>query len=184
MKTATEKQLIRACRRGHARAQQELYQRYVQAMYHVALRLVGERTRAEDVVQEAFIRVFRQLDQFRGEATIGAWIKRITVNTALNELRRTKKMQFTNLEGMEQLAAPTQHSNPAAFSVREIHESIQELPEGSRVILSLYLLEGYQHKEISKILDISVSTSKSQYHRAKKILQEILAKNKQGTHVR
>lgn len=184
MKTLPEQQLIKACRRGQPRAQRELYQRYVQAMYHVALRLVGERTRAEDVVQEAFMRVFRQLDQYRGEATIGSWIKRITINTALNELRRTRHLSFTNLDGLENLEVHTENPRPATFSVREIHQGIQDLPEGSRVVLSLYLLEGYQHQEISQILNISVSTSKSQYHRAKKLLQDILVKNKQGTHAR
>lgn len=182
MKQIPEGKLIKACKRGSPSAQRELYQRYVKAMYHIALRIVGERTQAEDVVQESFVRAFHQLDRFRGEATLGAWLKRITINTALNKIRRNKKLGFTELEDLEFISEPVAIEPQNKYSVEDIHRGIQELPEGSRVVLSLHLLEGYQHKEISQILGITESTSKSQYHRAKKLLQNILVKHKNKTH--
>jgi RNA polymerase sigma-70 factor (ECF subfamily) len=132
---------------------------------------------AEDVVQEAFIQVFKRLHQFKGEATIGAWIKRITINIALNKLQKQKRIKWLGEEDIPD-AQEEVPSTPPIWRVADIHEGIKTLPEGSRVVVTLHLLEGYQHQEIAQILGVSVSTSKSQYHRGKKMLQQILKKNK------
>ncbi len=145
-------------------------------MYHTAVRMLGNRTDAEDVMQEVFVRVFDQLGAFRGESTLGAWIKRITVNTTLNHLRRKKQMHWQELPQTSEIAVPPEQpvSGPEV-DVQRIHRAIKTLPEGCRVIFNLHALEGYQHQEIAQILDISTSTSKSQYRRARLMLQQKLS---------
>ena len=175
------KSLVRACLKGNANAQRQLYDQYIQAMFNVALRIVGNRADAEDVVQEAFINVFTQLSYFKGESTIGAWIKRITVNAALNNLRKRKRTVYVEETFNDSTEEPIKED--PVFKVQDIHHAIKKLPEKCRVVLTLHLIEGYQHKEIASILGISDSTSKSQYHRGKKILRSILKKNKNLSHV-
>ena len=168
---------IKACLRGDPRAQQSLYQQYVKAMYHLAVRMVSDRMEAEDVVQEAFIKVFKNLHQFKGESTIGAWIKKITINIALNKLQKQQKVQWVEEDAIPEQPPETEQPQPA-WKVSDIHAAIKALPAGSRVVVTLHLLEGYQHQEIAQILNISTSTSKSQYARGKKLLQQLLKKNK------
>ncbi len=169
MKTP-EQELIRQCLQGNPRAQYELYERYVDAMYHTALRMVADSTEAEDVVQDGFVKVFQQLHTFRSEATIGAWIKRIIVTTALTHLRSNKKFQIVELNTVAEFSADEEAEVPL-FDARTIHRAIQQLPEGCRVVFNLFLLEGMQHKEIAEALGISESTSKTQYMRAKQLLR-------------
>jgi len=174
--TDLENRLIKQCLLGNAKAQKQIYTRYAGAMYNVAARIVGDRIEAEDVVQDVFIKVFQQLKQFKGQSTLGAWIKRITVNTALNNLRKHKLLVYS--DEMEDQAEEIIESRTTRFSVNEIHHAIKKLPEGSRLVVSLHLIEGYQHQEVASILGISVSTSKSQYHRGKKLLRLGLEKAK------
>lgn len=175
------KKIVKACQRGNPQAQRQLYNLYVQAMFNVAQRIVGDRTEAEDVVQETFISVFQQITHFKGQASIGAWIKRITINTALNHLRKRKKIVY--METVPAGAPESDDTYQVPYQVADIHHGIKQLPEGCRVVLSLHLIEGYQHKEIAQILGITESTSKSQYHRGKKLLKAILKKNKNASHV-
>jgi RNA polymerase sigma factor (sigma-70 family) len=162
---------------GHSASQQILYQKYVNAMYHTVVRMVGNSEDARDVIQDSFIKVFNNLDSFRKDSTLGAWIKRITINTALNYLRkaqRTSTMPFDdNLN-----ETPMETEEVDNISMRSIHRAIKSLPDGSRAVLSLFLLEGYQHKEIAQILGITESTSKTQYRRGKMLLQQKLRKMK------
>ncbi len=178
--TGKERALVRSCLQGRERAQRRLYNAYVGAVYHTCLRICGSATDAEDITQETFIRVFRRLKTFNGTSSLGAWIKRIAVNTSLNHLRGQR--QVTALEDAPEPSSPadTRELFPSeGLTVERIHRAIQQLPDGSRTVLSLHLLEGYQHKEIAGILGITESTSKSQYHRAKKLLQGILEPNRQ-----
>ena len=170
-----ENLLVHQCLSGNKAAQRRLYLRYVQAMYHTAVRMTGNRMDAEDIVQDSFIRVFENLASFKAEAALGAWIKRITINTALSFLRRNNRMTFIDEEpaGMISGTAETAPERPAD-QLKQIHQAIKELPEGCRVVFTLFLLEGYRHKEIAGILNISESTSKSQYLRAKRLLQKKL----------
>lgn len=143
-------------------------------MYNVAYRIVHDEEEADDVLQEAFISAFRSLGHYRGEATFGAWLKRIVVNKAINALKR-KKMDRLPEEGHGDLAVETEDEFlDYPFTVEKVRDAIEELPAGYRTVLSLYLLEGYDHGEIAEILGISESTSKSQFNRSKKKLKEIL----------
>ncbi|GAB4415001.1 MAG: RNA polymerase sigma factor [Bacteroidia bacterium] len=166
--------LVERCLSGDPQAQRALYHRYLRAMYRVALRITGDEMEAEDVLQEAFVRAFRNLHSYKGDATFGAWLKRIVINTAINHLKKRR----TEVVGLEHVAAEPGVEEPQAaspLSMAQISEAIDQLPEGYRNVFSLYLLEGYDHKEIGSILNISEATSKSQYSRARRKLREILA---------
>lgn len=168
-----DEQLIKDCLEGSSHAQEKLYKKYITAVFNRIQRMVANRTLAEDLSQEVFIKVFQQLKQFNGTSTLGAWIKRISINTALNHIRKTKRVRFEELDGNETTENES-YENPPNISMEQIHYAIKKLPEGSRIVLNLYLLEGYQHKEIAQILDISESTSKTQYRRGKIMLQQSL----------
>jgi len=165
--------LISKCLAGNRLAQGDIYRKYVKAMYHIAVRMVTQQSVAKDLTQDAFVKVFEELGRFRGESTLGAWIKRITINVCLNHLRRKGYLQIEELnESLTEM--PEEEEVIDEIDVKAIHESIKALPVGSRTVLSLYLLEGYRHNEIAEILDISVSTSKTQYRRGKQLLKEKL----------
>lgn len=143
-------------------------------MYNVCLRMVRNEEDAEDLLQNSFIDVFTNLGSFRFESSIGAWIKRIVVNNCINFLKK-RRLVFSelhdNLTGMpDDAPEPTEYP----LSVEAVHEAINHLPDGYRVVFSLYLLEGYDHQEIGQILGISEATSKSQFSRARKKLKEML----------
>jgi RNA polymerase sigma-70 factor (ECF subfamily) len=166
--------LIEDCRKGNSKAQFRLYEQFSKAMYNLAYRILNNREDAEDILQEAFVECFRNLDSFRFESTFGAWLKKIIVNKCLNHIKK-KKIDLTLCETL-----PTtiyEEEEEVIYETRKIFKSIELLPDGYRIILTLYLLEGYDHSEISQILGISESTSKSQYSRAKEKLKNILSKN-------
>jgi len=164
--------IIAACKLGDKQAQYRLYQLYSKAMYNICVRMLGERSLAEDALQEAFISAFNKLHTYEGRASFGAWLKRIVINKCLSHIKK-QRIQFESLEDqtVEPIADTHQASSPP-IDAQTIHEAIQSLPEGCRIVFTLYQLEGYDHKEISQIMKISVSTAKSQYHRAKKLLRE------------
>lgn len=168
-----EQRLIAQAIQGRAEAQRDLYLRYVDAMYHTVIRMAPNATDAEDILQDAFIKVFQKLEQFKGESTLGAWIKRIVINTTLNFLRGRKRIGYLHPEMADALPQPVE-TETTDIDLRRVHTAIKTLPEGCRLVLNLYLLEGYQHQEIAEILGISESTSKSQYQRARKLLQQQL----------
>ncbi len=148
-------------------------------MYSVCLRMVKNEADAEDLLQNSFIDVFTKLDTFRYQSSIGAWIKRIVVNNSINFLKRNR-VYFENLETQYLEPANTHQDDEVpetALSVELVKRAMMQLPDGYRVVFSLYLLEGYDHKEIAKILGITEATSKSQYSRAKKKMRELLESN-------
>ncbi|MEL6865870.1 MAG: RNA polymerase sigma factor [Bacteroidota bacterium] len=167
-----DQQLIQACILGQRLAQKKLYLRYMPAMYNRAVRMLADAELAKDVIQEVFAQVFKDLKRFRGTSTLGAWIKRITINKCIDELKQRKRFSWVTLE--QQGEWEQEEVEVREWEVKRIHKAIQELPEGCRTVLNLFLLEGYQHQEIAEILNISLSTSKSQYHRAKKLLRQHL----------
>ncbi|MEM8895643.1 MAG: RNA polymerase sigma factor [Bacteroidota bacterium] len=171
--TGSEEDLIEGCRKGSRSAQYELYQRFSKAMYAICLRYTKSVPEAEDVLQEAFVKVFGKIDSFKGQSTLGYWIKRIVINTALNHQR--SKLYLYPMVDVETTAEwhGVEHTI-SNCSHQELLEMINELPDGSRVIFNLYAVEGYKHHEISKMLEISEGTSKSQYARAKQLLQKKL----------
>lgn len=163
------------CLDGNRAAQYDLYRRYVGAMFHTVVRMVGNREDAEDLTQEVFAKVFHRLESFRNDATLGAWIKRIAVNVSLNFLRTANRLHFVEMEGHLAIAEENDVGEEVLETdLRRIHEAIKKLPDGSRTVFNLYLLEGYDHREIAEILHISESTSKTQYRRAKRLLREEL----------
>lgn len=167
---AEEQDLIRACAKGDRLAQRELYEKYSRMMYAVCLRYTKSDEEAKDVLQESFIKVFRSIDKFRGESRLVYWIKRIVVNTALNHLR--DKLKMLPMVDLESLADSIDYDQfISSYSLDELLAMIQQLPTGCRVVFNLFAVEGYSHREIGVKLGISEGTSKSQYSRAKKLLQ-------------
>jgi len=167
--------LIEGCLQNDRVAQYKLYGLYSKAMLNVAYRICNDMAQAEDLLQDSFVSAFKNLKSYKGTASFGSWLKRIVINTCLNYLR-SKKLELDEL---------TDDANPPVeeavdFSgqelvVEQIKDGITQLPTGYRIVISLYLLEGYDHKEIAEVLGISVSTSKSQYNRAKRKLRDNLS---------
>lgn len=148
-------------------------------MFNTCLRMLKNREDAEDVLQNSFIDIFSKLEMFRGDSTIGAWVKRIVVNNCINFIKK-KRILLTDLDQskMEHVEDDTT-SDDLKIDTQKVQEALYQLPNGYRIVFSLYAIEGYDHAEIAEILDTSVSTSKSQYSRAKKRMRELL-KEKQN----
>lgn len=146
-------------------------------MYNTALRIVKDEDEAADVLQDAFVDAFSRLDGFRQESTFGLWMKQIVVNKSISALRK-RKIEFLSLTGNEDLIADDREADEdPAYRVAAVHQAIDQLPEGYRIVLTLYLLEGYDHEEIAHILRISEATSRSQFIRGKRRVLEYLAKS-------
>ena len=160
-------------------AQHRLFHAYVKGMYSTAMRIVQQQDEAEDVVQEAFIKAFAKLSSFKEEGSFGSWLKRIVVNTALNKVNRRKIAWVGISEEEHELADPESEvlidNSVEQPSPERIKQHIAQLPEGCKLVFNLHLLEGYPQKEVAGMLNISVSTVKSQYHRAKRLLKESLS---------
>lgn len=172
-------ELVKASRKGDQKAQFELYRLYYAAMYNTTLRIVGDSDDAEDVMQEAFLKAFEKLDSYRAEVSFGAWLKRIVINKALDFLRiKKEKLSLDDAGEVGEMIDEPVDTEEAEYKAEAIKKAIDELPEGYRIVLSLILLEGYDHEEVSGILNISNATSRTQYHRAKKKLIELLRRNK------
>ena len=169
--------LIDACRHGNAKAQFEIYKLYYKAMYNSCLRILNNTQEAEDVMQEAFLSAFDKINSYKGEVSFGAWLKRIVVNKALDFLKKNKIESLPLDEKINKLSdeEETHEGIEVENNVTEIKKAIEQLPAGYRIVLSLYLIEAYDHEEIGEILNISASTSRSQYNRAKKKLIQIIA---------
>ena len=153
----------------------ELYKKYVDAMYHTVFRMVNDQTEAQDIVQECFIKVFQKIGSYRGDATLGAWIKRIAINSAINALRNKKRLLEFPSDTIQDQPEEISEAEYTRWAPATIHTAIGELPFGCRSVLNMYAFEGFSHKEISEILGISESTSKTQYKRAKSLLRDVIA---------
>lgn len=162
----------KACQ-GDQKAMFRLYRMYLPAMYNTCIRMVVNKNDAEDIIQESFISAFSGIEGFRGEASFGTWLKRIVINNSINHIRN-KKIKFVDMDTIQIDDTDSEDDDLPDIPMEVIHNSIKSLPDKARVVLNLYLLEGYLHREIALILGISESTSRSQYIRAKKLLKEIL----------
>lgn len=172
----TEEQMLAGAVRNNAAAQETLYNRFSPRMLGVCYRFAKSREDAEDMLQEGFIKIFTQLHQYRGDGSLEGWIRRIIVHTCINILKKNKKFAETvdlihahNLHLKEDMV-------PSIIQAKQVVECIRLLPLGYRTVLNLYAIEGYSHKEIGQLLDIEESTSRSQYTRAKAMLEEVLVK--------
>lgn len=175
MYSEAESILIASCLKGNRQAQHTLYRRYCDAMYNTCYRMLGSSAEAEDALQEAFMDVFGKLDTFREESSLGAWIKRIVINHCLNVFKK-RRLQVEELN--EKYAELPEHEENddehIVYEVKRVKEAIMKLPDGYRQVLTLYLIEGYDHSEIASIMGIQESGSKSQYSRARAKLREML----------
>ncbi len=180
--TELQQNILTRCKNGERMAQQQLYEHFKGKMFAVCLRYASSRQDAEDVLQEGFVKVFRDLHQFRGEGSFEGWMRRVIVNVALQHLRKQRGgLQFAELENVEYKLSDVEdsvfeESEKAAALVK----LMQKMPTGFRTVLNLYVLEEYSHQEIADELGISVGTSKSQLNRAKAFLKNLLEKNLAG----
>ncbi len=162
-----EHELVVRCIRGERTAQKALYDRYKNAMYTRALRITGTEAAASDALQDAFVEVFRDLEGFQGTSTLGAWIKTIVVRKALRQLSRP--ISFEPLDTVEADSAESD-----ALAMEDLHRAILSLPEGYRTIFQLVEIDGFKHREVAEMLNISEATSKSQLSRSKSLLRKRL----------
>ncbi|MFI5185463.1 MAG: RNA polymerase sigma factor [Chitinophagales bacterium] len=171
----SESDLIQGCLEDNRRMQEELYRRFSPRMYGVCLRYAGNVEEAEDILQEGFIKVYKKLHSFRAEGSFEGWIRRIFVNTAIEHFRR-KTYQQPITEQHESNVEGNYLSVLDDLAEKDILKLIQELSPGYRTVFNLYVVEGYTHKEIGDLLNISEGTSKSQLSRAKVVLQDLVKK--------
>lgn len=143
-------------------------------MYNVGYRITGNEEDAEDVLQEAFISAFKNLNHYRGDSSFGSWVKKIVINKAINLLKKRKWELMPENEEFDVPAEEPEQEYRPELQVETVRKAIMQLPDGYRSVLSMYLLEGYDHQEIAEIMGITESTSKSQLNRAKSKLREIL----------
>ncbi len=174
------REIVEACRQEDPKAQFELYELYSKAMYNVCLRMVKNEMDAEDLLQNSFVDVFTKLDSFRFQSSIGAWIKRIVINNCINFLKK-KRLYFEEIDDRTKYVEEEQDIQNHSLSVETVKQAVFKLPDGYRVVFSLYLLEGYDHQEIADILGVSVATSKSQFSRAKKKVKQLLLSEQLST---
>ena len=174
----TEEAILKGCLNNEAAAQRELYNRYSAKMLAVCYRYAHNREDAEDMLQEGFIKVFLQMHTFENRGAFEGWVRRIIVHTCINILKKNKKFN----ESVDIIHATgamvREESVPSIVQAKQIVECIRMLPIGYRTVLNLYAIEGYSHREIGIMLDIEESTSRSQYTRAKAMLEEILVRKK------
>ena len=171
--------LIERCVKGDKKAQFELYKKYAGAMYNTSYGILKNSAEAEDAMQEGFLKAFLHINTYSGTVSFGSWLKKIIINTSLDALRKNK-IEFENFEdikhpGSEEIGIDEE--SITNYKVEQVKKAIGLLPDGYRIVLSLYLLEGYDHDEIAEITGISASTSRSQLVRAKKKLLELLIAN-------
>jgi RNA polymerase sigma factor (sigma-70 family) len=173
--------LLDRCKEGDQKAQFQIYKLYFKAMYNTSLRIVNNTMEAEDIMQESFLSAFEKIDTYSGTVSFGAWLKKIVINRSLDSLGKRKAV-FEDIEShvgiRDESPEETSHNEEVDIRIEEVKTAIDRLPDGYRVILSLYLLEGYDHDEIADILKISSSTSRSQLSRAKqKLIGELRKEN-------
>lgn len=171
------RQLVEECKSGNRKAYNELYNSYAKAMYNICYRMMSNAEEAQDMLQEGFVDAFRRLESFRFESTFGAWLKKIVINKCINALEK-RKIVWVDEEITNSYHAPADdnafNEEELQLSVERVKKAMNKLPEGARVIFSLYLIEGYDHTEISEVLHISESTSKTQFMRARQMVKEML----------
>jgi RNA polymerase sigma factor (sigma-70 family) len=172
----TEEAILQGCLKNHAAAQKELYNRYSPKMLAVCYRFAHNREDAEDMLQDGFIKVFLQIHTFQSKGAFEGWIRRIIVHTCINHLKKNKRFN-ESVDIIQASAAQVREENiPSLMQAKQIVDCIRLLPMGYRTVLNLYAIEGYSHKEISGMLEIEESTSRSQYTRARQMLEDILVR--------
>lgn len=167
-----DKSIIEQCLKNNKASQKKLYDSLAPKMYAVCLRYASKRVSAEDILQEAFIKVFKYLPTFNFTGSFEGWVRRIVVNTAIDHIKKYAEPYEEITESLADETLISINDAITQLNIQELFQLIQTLPEGKRIIFNLYAFEGYSHKEIAKLLGISIMTSKGQYSKAKKMLQE------------
>lgn len=167
----TEKELIISCKKGDRKAQKDLFNRFASKMYVLCLRYARHRLEAEDIMQDAFIKVFKNLDQFQFKGSFEGWVKRIMINTALKNYQKSsfQKEEIGIHDSYNESSSAKAYSN---LGQQELLKLINDLPNGYKLVFNLYAIEGFKHKEIAKMLQIDEGTSRSQLLKARKALQQ------------
>ena len=163
-------ELIDLCKTGNRKAQAEIYKLYYRPMFNTSLRIVNDKMEAEDIIQESFFAAFKKLNSYSGEVSFGAWLKRIVINRSLDFLKK-RKINFEQLDSkLNKLPESTEEVEEEIINleVEKVKKAINQLADGYRIIISLYLLEGYDHDEIAEITGITSASSRSQLVRAKR----------------
>jgi RNA polymerase sigma-70 factor (ECF subfamily) len=178
MQQLDDQEMVRGVLQGNPVHQTALYRKYSVPMFRVLLRFARDHAEAEDMLQDGFIRVFRDMNQFRGEGALGGWIRRIMVNTALSHLRKQRDFlrdvpDFTPFENLLR----TDEDFAANMDAETLMKILQKLPPGYRTVFNLYAIEGFSHEEIAEQLGISIGTSKSQLFKAREFLKRLLDKS-------
>ena len=173
------REIIELSKVGNQKAQFQLYKLYSKAMFNICYRMLNNREEAEDLLQESFCDAFMKLESFRYESSFGAWLKKIVINKCINSINKRKvKLVFPeNLGEIDKTEDDKVDYEDIRMDVLKIQKAVEQLPDGYRIIFSLYALEGYDHTEISEIMKISESTSKTQYLRARQKIKELLKSN-------
>jgi RNA polymerase sigma-70 factor (ECF subfamily) len=172
----TDDLLLKGCLKNDAASQKELYNRYSPKMMAVCYRFAQNREDAEDMLQEGFIKVFSQIHSFRNQGALEGWIRKIIVHTCINHLKKNKRFKESVDLIHASLVKVREDAVPSIVQAKQIVECIRLLPLGYRTVLNLYAIEGYSHREIADMLEIEESTSRSQYTRAKQMLEDVLIK--------
>ncbi len=175
----SETTLIDRCINGESLAQVRLYQKYAPVMLNVAYRILNNREDAKDVLQDAFVKAFSNLGQLKNKSGFYSWLKKIVVHTAVNFAKR-KGLLKVELTAAIETQYTIQDTEPVSFDINIVRKALMMLPTGYRTVLTLYLIEGYDHEEIAQILDISKSTSLTQYARGKAKLKVFIHKSMLG----
>lgn len=171
----SEEEILEACKKKKRKYQEILYRTYARKMYGICMSYAGDRDMAQDILQDAFIKVFRRIKEFKGDGSLEGWIRRIMVNTAIDHLRKqTREHSYFTDEITEEAHGPDVIED---LKARDILDLVAQLPAGARVIFNLYALEGFTHKEIAVKMDISEGTSKSQFNRARRMLISLINKH-------
>ncbi|WP_189362269.1 RNA polymerase sigma factor [Algibacter mikhailovii] len=165
-------QLIENCKKQNTKAQGELYKLFSSKLFAICLKYSRNRMEAEDNLQDAFLIIFNKIEQFKNKGSFEGWLKRITVNTVLQRYRNEKVFELIKENTIEDVTVDIEEDT---ISIDYLLEIIQELPDRYRLIFNLYVLDGYSHKEIAKMLDINLGTSKSNLARARQILRQTIA---------
>jgi RNA polymerase sigma factor (sigma-70 family) len=175
--SGSDSDIIRGCISGDIRMQEALYRKYSARMYAVCLRYAGSADDAKDVLQEGFVKVYRNLERFRAEGSFEGWMRRIFVRTAIEQIRARKLATDTLIEGHDTVDENSWNAFDG-MALEDLLRMIRSLPDGYRTVFNLYAVEGYSHREIGEMLGISEGTSKSQLARARKVLQDMIARVK------
>ncbi len=166
----TEAEIVRGCQQNERKYQEVLYRRFARTMYGVCLGYAADRSQAQDILHEAFLKIFKGMGEFRGEGSLEGWIRRIVTRTAIDQFRKDRRIGHYIEEHQEAPPGEVPENALGQLQVKDILKQVARLPEGARTIFNLFALEGYTHKEIALELDISEGTSRSQYYRARSLL--------------